>query len=502
MFSFEIEYLNCVSYSSRVDDRSRSEWPPHPDRVFLALVAAWGNSNKEPLEAEALRWLESQNPPDIIFPDPQYRTPFINYVPISSNVVNAQKYLDNDAVYEIEKNIVRKDREFPATILPNNNRVYIVWRDAEISPEFQNALLNLANRIPYIGHSASLVRVTVTTKTDYKYENRYVCNNYSGYFFLRCPHKGRFDSLIKEHDHHASLKENIFQWRPSIAPTNKYQEFVPAEIPNNMGKDWIIISCHGNFIPPLESFPIVAKKMRDAIMSHIPNPVHGIISGHNLDGTILQKPHLAIIPMANIGWKKYSDGRLLGIAMILPNSSKYGTEERTQLKRAVAQFLNTDHAKSHNKTSNHNTGIGTLQIGEYTQLKLKKHDDNRRSLDPERYISKSRAWSTITPIVLDKHPKKNKSAEEIIAQSCVNIGLPKPESIKISRYSHIVGVPPAFIAKKSNKGWKPHKLGILDNKFICHASLMFKDKIHGPLIIGSGRYYGLGLCMAYRDEVP
>ena len=66
----------------------------------------------------------------------------------------------------------------------------------------------------------------------------------------------------------------------------------------------------------------------------------------------------------------------------------------------------------------------------------------------------------------------------------------------------MTGVPPAFIAKKSSKGWKSPKFGMLDNKFICHASLIFKDKIHGPLIIGSGRYYGLGLCIAHGSEVP
>lgn len=503
MFALEIEYLNGVSFSSARSDKSEAEWPPHPDRVFLALVAAWGESTKDPEEAEALRWLESQNPPDILFPHAHHRTDFRNFVPTSSNSAQLHTYFSHkhvkglgnvyEPIYEIERNIRRKDRFFPAVILPDDSRVvYMTWNTSDVPASHLDALLSLTSRVSRLGHSASLVRVTVPSSTNHhKCENRYVSNDDGGYIFLRCPYKGRFDSLTGEYQHYGSFEDAPFRWRPSRAPARRYQEHIPEAIPNHMGGDWTVLACKGGDVPPLRAFPVVAKRMRDAIMSYIREPVHAVISGHNPDGTSLRKPHLAIVPLANVGWKKYSDGRLLGLAMILPSTARYGTEERRQLKGAVFQFLSSGHLTSEEPRM----GAGTLQIGMHAQLWLEKYGGDKASLQPGRYLQSGRIWDTVTPIVLDKHPKKNKSAEDIISDSCENVGLPRPVSVEISRYSRVAGTPAAFVAKKSGDGWMPPKRGMLDNKFICHASLKFRDMVRGPVLIGSGRYYGLGLCM-------
>ena len=43
MLALRIEYLTGTAVAQRRTDRSQPEWPPHPDRVFSALVAAWGH---------------------------------------------------------------------------------------------------------------------------------------------------------------------------------------------------------------------------------------------------------------------------------------------------------------------------------------------------------------------------------------------------------------------------------------------------------------------------
>ncbi len=505
MFALEIEYLNGISFSAARSDKNEVEWPPNPDRVFLALVAAWGESTKDPEEADALRWLESQNPPDVLVPHAHRRTDFKNFVPTSSNDAQSLTYFGHkeikgrgkvyEPIYEIEKNIIRKQRFFPAMVLPDDSRVvYMIWNASDVPAKYRTALLNLTSSVSRLGHSASLVRVTVSPGTNHhKCENRWVRNDDEGYLFLRCPYKGRFDSLTEEYQHYSSLEDTPFRWRPSRAPAHRYLKHVSEEIPNRMGGDWTVLACKAGDVPPLRAFPVVAKRMRDAIMSHIHDPVHAVISGHNPDGTSLQKPHLAIIPLANVGWKKYSDGRLLGLAMILPSTSKYGSVERRQLKGAVIQFLNSSQSKPEE--------AGTLQIGMHTKLQLKRYNGDKASLQSGRYMQSSKTWNTVTPIVLDKHPKKNKSAEDIISDSCENVELPRPVSIEISRYSRVVGASAAFTAKKSSDGWMPPKRGMLDNKFICHASLRFNDMVRGPVIIGSGRYYGLGLCVRQGERV-
>jgi len=488
MLAVEIEYLNGVSFASSVEDRKEHEWPPHPDRVFLALVASWGEAGKNNTEADALRWLESQNPPDVIFPNVHKRTRFTSFVPTSSNKVGGvMEYLDVRApIHEMKSAINRKPRDFPACILPSDcNKVHVVWQNTVAPPEYNKALSNLAMRVSRMGHSASLVRVATITELDHECDNRWVRDG-NGDKFLRCPQKERFDMLRGEYERGGG------DWRPSISRGYRYREFVPNDIKNNMGGDWTILSLKSGSELPLERFPIVAKKMRDAIMSHIQDPVHRIVSGHNPDGTALQEPHLAIIPMANVGWGKYSDGRVLGISLILPSRSGYGTEERKQLKQAIAKFLN---APTTSRSESDKIGTGTLKFGERMKLKLERHEDDRRSLQAGRYTGKSKEWDTVTPIVLDKHPKKNKSAEAIIGESCVRVGLPSPKRVEISRYSSVPGAPTSFIGKDAHKGWQPPKRGMLDGRFVCHATLKFDEYVYGPLILGSGRYYGMGLCI-------
>ena len=499
MLVIEIEYLTGVSYSAELHDPSRTEWPPHPDRVFLALISSWGRFRDES-EADSLRWLESQKPPEVLFPNGNRRTRFFSFVPTSGN---SEKKIFPERektipILNLNASIIRKKRMFPSVVLPDDDRtVCLVWPDAEPAQGMLSSLTNVANRISYIGHSASLVRVTVASNNNSESANRYITSS-NGQYFLRCPHKGRFNELTSEFDT-ISNQGMRFQWRPHTAPTCKYQKHGEDVIQSPMGSEWTVLSCQGGFVPILETFPVVAKRMRDAIMAHIRGPIHETISGHNIDGTVLQKPHMAIAPMANIGWKKHSNASLLGIAIILPRRSSYGTEERAQLKQAIAKFLNTDGHYKQDHTLNA-PDIGVLEFGPFGKLYLKRHDDSRSSLLPDRYVRSSNTWTSATPIILDQYPKKNKSPEEIIAKSCTNMGLPKPVSVTTSRYSEILGAPAAYTASKSNKGWLSPKPGLFAERFVCHATISFHVKISGPVIVGAGRYYGMGLCLPHHPE--
>src|ERR1039458_6823167 len=65
MLAIRIDYLTGVSMATKHDDPSRSsaEWPPHPDRLFSALVAAAADmSDRDSGELtkaglRALQWL-------------------------------------------------------------------------------------------------------------------------------------------------------------------------------------------------------------------------------------------------------------------------------------------------------------------------------------------------------------------------------------------------------------------------------------------------------------
>src|SRR5262245_19883620 len=76
------------SYHGLTDNGESAEWPPSPFRVFQALVA--GNARGPTLSEtfrNALLWLESLDPPNIIAPQAQTGRILLTYVPNNNNDV-------------------------------------------------------------------------------------------------------------------------------------------------------------------------------------------------------------------------------------------------------------------------------------------------------------------------------------------------------------------------------------------------------------------------------
>ena len=59
----EIEHLLGVAFAAHSQASDVPDWPPQPDRVFSALVAAWGARGERTEERRALEWLEGQPAP-------------------------------------------------------------------------------------------------------------------------------------------------------------------------------------------------------------------------------------------------------------------------------------------------------------------------------------------------------------------------------------------------------------------------------------------------------
>ena len=59
MFALAVEFLTGRYVATAFNDRERAEWPPHPARVFSALVATHFEEPEPPARA-ALEWLEQQ----------------------------------------------------------------------------------------------------------------------------------------------------------------------------------------------------------------------------------------------------------------------------------------------------------------------------------------------------------------------------------------------------------------------------------------------------------
>src|SRR5689334_20692159 len=92
MFALRIEYLSGRSVSTEYNARDKAEWPPHPARVFSALVAAWASCEEHSeRERKALEWLEGIGSPMISASHATERAVLMHYVPDNPRSVLSAK---------------------------------------------------------------------------------------------------------------------------------------------------------------------------------------------------------------------------------------------------------------------------------------------------------------------------------------------------------------------------------------------------------------------------
>src|ERR1035438_5286547 len=121
MFTLRVTYLMGRVYSAVFDDgddKREPEWPPHPSRLFSALVAAWGDGGGDEELKSGLEWIGQQGPPTIYAGDGTPRKLVQSFVP-----VNDAKTLPEDRP--------RKPRTFPSATL-SIPEVYFTWDSTQI----------------------------------------------------------------------------------------------------------------------------------------------------------------------------------------------------------------------------------------------------------------------------------------------------------------------------------------------------------------------------------
>jgi CRISPR-associated protein Csb2 len=148
----EIEHLTGVAFAAQSPASSAPDWPPQPDRVFSALVAAWGAHGERSDERQALEWLEAQQPPEVAASAGFARTPTTVFVP--PNDPQTGRVGNATVMRALRK---RQPRRFPAC-RPHDPVVRLVWREAKADGGIVAALNALAADTPYVGHSSSLTR--------------------------------------------------------------------------------------------------------------------------------------------------------------------------------------------------------------------------------------------------------------------------------------------------------------------------------------------------------
>lgn len=476
MLALEVELLTGV-YRAASPDGSGAEWPPHPERVFSAFVQAWGDGGRDSIEREALAWLESLGAPWIeacaIGECAERDAPTV-FVPPNDARGNELSVLPERRR--------RQARSFCATI-PLDPRVRFRWR-AEPIQRHRAALDALASRVASLGHSASLARFAFVGASEAD-DRRLWRPAPEGGVPLRVAHVGRLDRL--EAWLHADE-------RPSPGMTVRY--LPPGQDPVAEPKqsvfggvdDWFVFEEIGGVRPDVLAFARVAARIRAALMQMGPQPSPRIITGHAPDGGPLAEPHLAIVPLANVGWQ-HSTGDLLGFAAVLPRD--ISSEDRSAVVGALAAFAHVDrgggaYARVH-------------LFGDAVWSLERVAAPSRASLRPERWCGGGTLWASATPVVLDRFPDRGDPIEEaqLIAAACRNIGLPEPVEVEVHKHSAVTGAPSAYPSGGGRSGlaWSFPPSAKFVRRPRRHVVLRFGERVEGPVLLGAARFHGLGLCL-------
>lgn len=263
----------------------------------------------------------------------------------------------------------------------------------------------------------------------------------------------------------------------------------------------------------------VAAAMRGSLLAHACRPVPTLVSGHEPRGGPAQRDHLAIVPLPEIG-RPGASGVLVGVALVFP-------------RRGSSDAL----AAVHDALTAWDRAGATLRMGRWGRWRLSACPQGAGypALRPPTWCRASTQWASATPVVLDRFPgmleerrsdrgpdrhpdrgterhpdrgterhsqhrpdhdperrlercaRARARARDSITAACRRIGLPDPIEIEL----HDPPVLAGSVAARRVPGNPAHG----PRRVRVHVRLRFEHPVQGPMLLGAGRYRGLGLML-------
>lgn len=418
---------------------------------------------------------------------------------------------------------LRKQRSFP-TSLPADPRVYLVWPGEPLSAALRADLDVVCARVHRVGHSSSLASLRVITLPDGEAPpaglEAWAPTDGPASDSLRVVSPGQLQRLEAEHAVHRETEPRVLPATsqgyarpgppPAPAPPRGHFEAEPAR--------WLLLARTAGPGLPLTAGVAAASALRRCLMRFAGTPTPRILSGHLPDGRPDDQPHLAVLPLAFVG-HAHADGLIKGLALVPPRGCP--DEALDGLLDAVAAW--EDEAAGEGSEA----GL-PLHLGRAGVLSLRRieADEAPWTLRPSTWCAPSTLWVSVTPVALDRNPgnldadraalrrahatgevaeaeagraRAARARAAAVAQVCAMLerqGLPAPVAVEIDWQPQISGSAPVGRFPP----FPPEPADHHHRKVKVHLRLRFAAPVGGPLVLGAGRYRGLGLLRPVVDE--
>jgi CRISPR-associated protein Csb2 len=251
----------------------------------------------------------------------------------------------------------------------------------------------------------------------------------------------------------------------------------------------------GPFKLTLDHTESVTRAVRGALLHHAADPPPAALSGHAADGSRLERPHVAFLALPELATSG-ARATIAGVAIALPRGIE--TPDYQAILLATARWERSGFRLLMGK-------LGALRLehvtgGDFTG------EVAPGALGPKEWTRPSRRWASVTPVALPRNPgdltsrnpeiaqQAKRRAEEVVADACAQVGLPRPARVHVSPRSAFAGVPaaPAFMPyPRMGSGFK---------RVCVHVEVEFEEEVAGPMVMGVGRYFGMGVLRLLSDS--
>lgn len=451
MLQLQLRFPSGRYCAASMADPRLPEWPPHPSRVFSALVAAAYSGGRSPTETERalLQRLESAPAPALDFPDHDATPAPDVFVP-----VNDEKSRVTDkkgrSLGVLMPN--RQVRQFPSVFLLGDPLVTLSW-DLQLDEAELQALDAIAARVTFVGTSHSLA-VARFTRLEEAPAPRWRADP-AGAHFLRITLPGRMDeldSLFAQRAGPSTLRRPV----PLCETTQAYAEVRPVRDLIASRFDWVTLRLQ-DVAWGADTSNTLARAVRRAVLSLLGDAAPAAVHGHDPEIA-----HLAWLPLPDVG-HQHAAGRLRGIAIALPDEMPEADRHAALAVLARLQQVALPDGQIARVSASLNGPETPIVLREATWRTASTH------------------WSTVTPVLLDRPPKRPDAGAlfDAMAQSLVLAGFPAPVALHVTQTSDFEGAPTARDI--------PTRLP----RF--HARAVFARPVQGPVIAGRWKNFGVGL---------
>ena len=460
MLAIDIELLHGTyradpDGSAPTGRQTHGEWPPAPSRLLAALIAAdgTGDQTKRTTGAE-LDLLAAADPPMIqADPDPHHQPLEERYVAGQDRAKSQQQeYVGRTGV------LVRPG----ARVAPRNPRVRFVY-DVEIGDDDLAALGYRAARVGYLGCADSPANITVARLSDQSVagsENMLWVPDPDGQEVINVHADGdvaRWAAAFEAWSKQGATRSQTRRYQPRAHYRHPHDP--PADTRLGRVPVWL------RFQSPVAGrrAAVVAHGLKQATLARYqqdhgdpPSWLHGHVNDGESDYQLAR-----FLALPNVG-HRHSDGKIHGAAIWVPR--EVGESE----VRDLANTLST---------------IGSLSLADGSTITIDRSRGGWTA-NPRRWQGPARRWVTALPAVSDRHQRIDSAA---VIRWCEQAELPRPVQLRISRKPLLPGgvdLHPTETRRPGHTQTRPY----------THVGLIFEEQVIGPVVIGSARSYGLGLC--------